>query len=91
MQNDEIQVLLADGFPGAHIEVGGDGYHHDVLIVSDMFAGLMPVRKQQLVYAILNDKIIDGSLHAINMKLFTQEQWAKKRLATLNFKENSDG
>lgn len=78
MQNDEIQSLLAARFPDAHIEVGGDGYHHDVLIVSAAFAGLMPVKKQQLVYAVLNDKIVDGSLHAINMKLFTPEQWAKK-------------
>ena len=78
MQNDEIQSLLAAHFPDAHIEVGGDGYHNDVLIVSDKFAGLMPVKKQQLVYAAINDKIIDGSLHAVNMKLFTPEQWAKK-------------
>lgn len=78
MQNDEIQSLLAARFPDAYIEVGGDGYHHDVLIVSAAFAGLLPVKKQQLVYAVLNDRIVDGSLHAINMKLFTPEQWAKK-------------
>ena len=78
MQFDEIHALLAAQFPDAHIEVGGDGYHVDVLVVSSVFSGLMPVKKQQLVYAALNDRIIDGSLHAVNMKLFTPEQWAKK-------------
>lgn len=78
MQFDEIKAMLATHFPDAHIEVGGDGYHFDVLVVSEVFAGLTPVKKQQLVYAALNDKIIDGSLHAINMKVFTPEQWAQK-------------
>jgi acid stress-induced BolA-like protein IbaG/YrbA len=79
MQFEEIQALLAAKFPDAHIEVSGDGYHYDVLIVSEQFAGLMPVKKQQLVYAVLNDKIVDGSLHAVNMKLFTPAQWAAKQ------------
>lgn len=79
MQFEEIQALLATGFPDADIQVSGDGYHYDVQIVSDVFAGLMPIKKQQLVYAVLNEKIVDGSLHAVNMKLFTQAQWAAKQ------------
>jgi acid stress-induced BolA-like protein IbaG/YrbA len=78
MQFEEIHALLSTRFPDAHIEVSGDGYHYDVLVVSDLFAGLMPVKKQQLVYAALNDRIVDGSLHAVNMKLYTPEQWAQK-------------
>ena len=33
--------------------------------------GLRPVRRQQLVYAAVNDLIRDGSLHAINIKALT--------------------
>ena len=76
MQFEEIQTLLAAHFPDAHIEVGGDGYHYDVIVVSELFAGLRPVKRQQLVYAALNDRIVDGSLHAVNMKTYTPDQWA---------------
>lgn len=79
MQCAEIKLLLEPHFRNAEIEVSSDGYHFDVLIVSDIFQGLTPVRKQQLVYAAINDKITDGSLHAVNMKLFTPAQWASKK------------
>ena len=78
MEFEEIKSILEPHFENSHIEVSGDGSHFDLLIVSDAFEGLMPVKKQQLVYSVINDKIADGSMHAVNMKLFTQAQWASK-------------
>ncbi len=53
-------------------------------IVSEAFAGLSPVKKQQLVYQCLNPLIADGTLHAVNMKTLTPEEWEKaKRFGTL--------
>ncbi len=78
MDYAEIKALLEPHFEDALIEISGDGSHYDLLIVSDAFEGLMPVKKQQLVYAAINDQIADGSMHAVNMKLFTHAQWASK-------------
>lgn len=75
MTIEEIKALLVAKLPGADIEVQSDGYHVDVVVVSAAFEGLMPVKKQQMVYAALNDKITDGSIHAVNMKLYTPAQW----------------
>ncbi len=75
MTSDEIKALLEPHFPEAQIDVQSDGYHAQVAIVSALFEGLGPVKRQQLVYAALNDNIADGSLHAVNMKLYTPEQW----------------
>ncbi len=75
MTSDEIKALLEPHFPQAQIEVKSDGYHAQVVIISAVFDGLGPVKRQQLVYAALNDNIADGSLHAVNMKLYTPEQW----------------
>ena len=50
MDHNEVKALLATKFTDAEIEVSGDGSHYDLLIVSDEFEGLMPVKKQQLVY-----------------------------------------
>jgi acid stress-induced BolA-like protein IbaG/YrbA len=79
MDNAAINALLASHFPDAHIEISGDGYHNDLLVVSEAFAGLSPVKKQQLVYAAIKEKITDGSLHAVNMKLLTPAQWSGQK------------
>lgn len=75
MTSEDIKKLLEVGFPQAEIEVQSDGYHAQVVIISEVFEGLSPVKRQQQVYAVLNDKIADGSLHAVVMKLYTPEQW----------------
>jgi len=38
---------------------------------------LNPVKKQQLVYGALSDEIASGVIHAVNMRTYTPEQWAK--------------
>lgn len=75
MQPEDIKSLLLERFPEAHIEVAGDGSHYDLLIVSEAFDGLRAVKKQQLVYAVINEHIASGSMHAVNMKLFTPSEW----------------
>jgi acid stress-induced BolA-like protein IbaG/YrbA len=40
-----------------------------------VFEGLRPVKKQQLVYAALSDRIADGSIHAVNIRTFTPAEW----------------
>ena len=79
MQVEEVKSLLQAKFVDAEIEVEGDGSHFALRIISDAFEGLMPVKKQQLVYDAIDDKIKDGSLHAIDsMQLLTKAQWAAK-------------
>lgn len=75
MTSDEIKELLVASFEDAIIDVNSDGYHAQVVIVSNEFEGLNTLKRQQRVYAVLNDKIADGSLHAVVMKLYTPEQW----------------
>ena len=77
MQSEELKALLAANFANSEIDVAIDGSHCNIQIISEAFAGVMPVKKQQMVYALINDKIADGTLHAVNMKLHTPEQWAK--------------
>ena len=77
MQVEDLEALLAATFTDAEIQVVMEGSHFNIQIVSDAFEGLMPVKKQQMVYAVINEKIADGSMHAVNMKLYIPEQWAK--------------
>lgn len=74
---EQVIQELKSAFTDAEVNIQGDGSHFDVLIVSDDFEGLRPVKKQQMVYAVLNEHIASGAMHAVNMKLLTKAQWAE--------------
>lgn len=78
MTNEDVKQLLESALNDCDVQVQGDGSHFDIVVVGDVFEGLSPVKKQQLVYGALNDKIADGSIHAVNMKTFTRTQWASQ-------------
>ena len=71
MNIEAIKTLLSNHFPDAVIDAESEGSHLNLTITSSAFGGLSPVKKQQLVYAALNDKIVSGEVHAINMKTLT--------------------
>ena len=75
MQIDAIKQLLAEQFDDAHITVTADGSHINIIVVSEAFVGLTPVKKQQAVYAALADPIASGAIHAVNMKTYTPTEW----------------
>lgn len=72
---EEVTQLINASIQTAHIEVQMEGNHCNVLIVSSEFEGLTPVKKQQLVYACLNEKIASGEIHAVNIRALTPAQW----------------
>jgi acid stress-induced BolA-like protein IbaG/YrbA len=43
-------------------------------LVSEAFSGLSRVKRQQLVYSFLNEKINSGEIHAVSMKCLTPEE-----------------
>lgn len=71
MMIDAIQTRLAEQFPDCEIEAAADGNHCHVRIIGEVFSGMRPVKRQQMVYAALNDWIADGSVHAVHMSLQT--------------------
>lgn len=79
MQVADIQALLQQSLADCDITVNGEGSHIDVTVVGDVFVGLRAVKKQQLVYAALNEHIASGAIHAVNMQLYTREEWSAKQ------------
>lgn len=74
MQPEQIKALVEAKVPESQVQVGIDGSHVSLVVISAAFRGLSPVKKQQMVYAALADQIADGSLHAVHMKTLTPEQ-----------------
>ena len=80
MTVDEVKALLVAALPDAEILVQGEGSKYTVTVVTDRFAGMRPVAKQQLVYAPLNPHIASGEIHAVSMRTLTQDEWRKAKL-----------
>lgn len=76
MTEQQIVDLVRAALPGAEVRVGGDGYHFELTVVCDAFAGLRAVQRQQRVYAALADSIRSGALHAVNVVALTNDEAA---------------
>ncbi len=72
-----IEQSIRAGLAVTHLEVKGDGAHFEALIVSPAFAGLPRVRRHQLVYGALGDRMRE-EIHALSMKTLSPEEWASR-------------
>ena len=79
MQPEAVKALIEAGLPGCEVTASGDGSHFDVIVIGEMFAGKTSVNRQRMVYATVNEQITSGALHAINIKTYTPEEWAKAK------------
>lgn len=80
MQAQQIQALIESQIPNSKVQVGMNGSHIDLVVISPVFAGLSPVKKQQLVLGTLASQFADGTIHAVDfVKTFTPEQWQQQQ------------
>ncbi len=79
MQAQTLKELLESRVPECEFIVrGDDGRHFDVIAIGEVFASLpSPVKKQQLVFTALSEEFATDKLHAMALKTYTPEQWAK--------------
>ncbi len=76
MRPEQIKQFIEAGLTDCTAIIqGDDGQHFSATVLSPVFAGKSRIQKQQLVYAILQNYINDGSIHAISIKTFTPEEW----------------
>lgn len=68
LATDEIRKRIEEGIPGARVEVTGDGYKYEAVVISDQFSGLNTMKQHQMVYATVNELITSGKLHALSLK-----------------------
>ncbi|NVJ49292.1 MAG: BolA/IbaG family iron-sulfur metabolism protein [Gammaproteobacteria bacterium] len=83
MTPDKIKELLSAAFADADIAADGDGSHFKVRIVADVFQDMRPVKKQQMVYQVLNEEIKSGAIHALSIETYTPDEWSKARALNL--------
>ncbi|MDG2272513.1 MAG: BolA/IbaG family iron-sulfur metabolism protein [Halioglobus sp.] len=74
-----VKTLLQNHMPECEFQVEGEGSRYDIVAIGAVFEDLRPVKKQQLVYAALTAHIADGSVHAVNIRTFTPQEWQAKQ------------
>jgi len=74
----QVKALVANHLQGCEVVVQGEGNSYDISVIGDVFAGLRPVQKQQLVYGALSDQIAEGVIHAVNITTYTPDEWRAK-------------
>ncbi|WP_105900806.1 BolA family iron metabolism protein IbaG [Vibrio gangliei] len=80
----QVKQILDDALSLQEIHVKGEGSHYEVVAVDAMFDGMSRVKKQQLIYAPLMEYIQRNDIHAVSIKTFTPEEWARdKKLMSL--------
>jgi len=74
LEAEQIQELLVAELPGCNVAVEGGGGKFLVTAVGDVFAGLNAVKRQQAIYKILNPHIASGAIHAVTVRLQTEDE-----------------
>ena len=78
MSPDEVAQLLRQALADCQITVQTEGGHFNIRAIGDIFEGKRPVQRQQLIYAALREQIASGVIHAVNMKIYTQQEWQQQ-------------
>lgn len=75
LEPKKLESWIAEGLPCEHLAVEGDGAHFSAVIVSQAFAGLNRIKRQQKVNAVLKPHFDSGELHALSMQTLTPDEW----------------
>ncbi len=79
MDANQLKQLIAAALPCEHLEVEGDGRHWYATLVSPAFDGLTRIKRHQMVYATLGQRMHTDEVHALSMKTYTPTEWAQQR------------
>lgn len=79
MEASQIKQILEQALSLDEVHVKGDGSHFEVIAVSDSFAEMSRVKKQQTIFGPLTSFLKTNEIHALSIKTLTQAEWARDK------------
>jgi acid stress-induced BolA-like protein IbaG/YrbA len=74
MDPAQIAELIVQGLPGAKVDVTTDGQgHYLAVVISESFAGRRTLRRHQMVYGTLGQRV-GQEIHALALKTLTPDE-----------------
>ena len=80
MDTAQIEALIRQALELEELHVKFDGSQCSIIAVSDIFDTMSRVKRQQTIYAPLNDAINSGEIHAVTIKTFNTAHMADGHL-----------
>jgi acid stress-induced BolA-like protein IbaG/YrbA len=80
MKDIDIKREIETQMPGAQAmvqDLTGTSDHFQVVVIAPAFEGKSMLEQHRLVKGIFDNHIQTGELHALSLKTYTPEQWAK--------------
>ena len=74
---DVISKAISDGFKYEDLIVEGSESKYEVQIVSNEFEGKSIIQRHKLIYALLDNYIKTGEIHALTIKAMTASESKK--------------
>lgn len=78
MAMTETQIIerIKGLYPDANIEVAGEDCSFEVYVISDAFADMNTLQRQQPILGLFNEELASGVLHALSVKAKTAQELA---------------
>ncbi|WP_375751475.1 BolA family iron metabolism protein IbaG [Vibrio sp. HN007] len=84
MESSDVKKIIEDALDLQEVHVKGEGSQFEVVAVDPCFEEMGRVKKQQTIYAPLMEYIQRNDIHAVSIKTYTPEEWARdKKLMSL--------
>lgn len=80
MSPEQLQKKIESLAPGTQVQVmdlTGTQDHYQVVVISSAFEGKRLIEQQRMVMGLLKPEVDSGEVHALTMRTFTPEQYAK--------------
>ena len=77
---DQVESMVKAGLPDAQVQIQdltGGRDHYQVIVISSEFEGRSLVQQHQLVYSAVGQAMASEAIHALSLKTYTPETWAK--------------
>ena len=79
METAEVKKIIEAGIKDSEAVVTADGNKYTAIVISDEFEGKTMLAEQKMVYALMNEHIQSGAVHALTIKAYTKAEWAEKQ------------
>lgn len=79
MNAQALIELLHPHFADAHIDAVNEGNKFELLIVDNAFEGKRLVARQQMIFALVNEHIQSGAMHALTIHALTPAEYDARK------------
>lgn len=78
MNTQDIQAAIESAFPtDLVVAESADNVHFYITVVSEQFSGISKIKQHKMVKDLFTEQFVDETIHAMSLKTYTPEKWAK--------------